>query len=471
MVLWAWTPWHHASLCSQVELELSLRTGMSVAVGRYARLDPSRVRLDDLTLSDPETGQLVLKSRVAWWSDDGETIAIRLSQPELNMVKLSEIEKLIQDRLLRQPHLVKRSVHLTAYDLTLHGSVDRPSSQIEGMLVSRTLRQVRGWVQPGPQHVDVVLECYLADSLAKPEPLRLTLRRDRSETRIDSVWEFDSGPNPVPLKLLAGHFPSLNRLGSKAEFEGTFRLGRHSDDTFSDSSPGLGSWFIDAIAGEIENVDLGRLSTGSSNWLTGEGTVRFDRCHLEPGCKLDIAGSIVTRNGRVSRDFLKALSEHLAFKVAPTDVPESQYDLMAIAFQLSDASLRLRGICRTEPGYESVLAGVAITSGWNPLAVADDQIVPTVSALRVMDSNRDLLVPASSIAAQLLWAIPKGSAAEQWMNDSSRPPLQVGSPGTTNAIRGMDTAAPYGETRESAPEVRIGRLQSPSQGSPLSQPR
>ncbi|MEM9367756.1 MAG: hypothetical protein AAGD07_17330 [Planctomycetota bacterium] len=465
-VVWSWTPWHHETLCSQVEYELSLRTGMGVSVGHYSRLDPSRVRLDNVELSDPETNQLVMKARVAWWSDDGETIAIRLSQPELNMAKLAEIESLIQDRLLRQPHLVKRMMHLTAYDVTLHGNAEPSDVQVDAIPVSRTLRQIRGSVQPRPNHVDVTLDCFVADSHVTSEPLRLTLRRDRSTNSPGSIWEFDSGPNALPLRLLANHFPWLNRLGAKAKFQGTFRFGRHFAMPHAEVLPWLESWYIDAVAGQIENVDLATLSTGTSAWITGEGTLRVDRCCLEPRKKLDFAGSLVTRNGRVSRDLLEAVAAQLRYKVAPLDASESHYDLMAVAFQISDTRLRMRGICRTEPGYESVLAGVAVTSGWNPLAVAQDEDVPTLALLRVFDARRDLLFPATSIPWPLLLALPKQAPA------AGKPIIPASPlPGVASEAAFASEGSHVDESNGVAPEARIGRLQKPAQGTPLMQPR
>ena len=387
-----WTPWYHRRCLVELEASLYRETGLRVEVDDFERLTPTQIRLQGVRLIEPEMGREVARVRLVWWVTEGERTVIRMSQPEVQASELTHVWRLMHDRFLCRPEVLRGDTRFSASDLTVHGR--------GGAL---TLRDFDAWIRPLAQAVEVHAQCSPADGRFaangrlqtdesdEGEPIRIDLVRDRSG---DSPWtrcRIRSGQTPLPCPVLAEYLPWFGRLGHDATFSGSLMWQLTRD-----------GWNVDLGGARFRRVDLGHLTESIPHRVTGEAEIHFQRCRWTPGEVVDVSGEISASRGYVSRSILDAARQHLGFETAELSdsAGDAPYDELALHFDFFGSDLELQGTCNRLSGYNHLPPGSALCVGGRSLAVSGGKRLLAVSLARAVAPEHSDFVP---IAGQTRW--------------------------------------------------------------------
>lgn len=381
-ILVTWTPWYHHRAIAALERSLYRETGLVVEIDDFQRLSPSEIQLRGVRLVEPEMQREVARARVVWWVRQGDRMAIRLSQPEVQSAELTHAWRLVHDRFLCRPELTQVHTRLAANDLTIHSPTG-----------SLTLRDVDAAIVPMARAIEARVECLPAGSRDDTAPLVIDIVRDRSGALPQTRWTMQSGETPLPCSVLAEYSPLFARLGQHAQFRGTLAWNRDRE-----------GWSIDLAGARFERVDLGRLFEAIPQRLTGTAEFRFERCMLKPGEIVDISGAVYAKRGYVSGSLLTTLKNHLGFRLDGRSDPSSDqpYDDLALRFDINGAQVRLKGICSTLRGYEHLRPGDAICVGGYALAGSAGDMLAAPKLLRAVAPAHSVLVPVSGQTGGLM---------------------------------------------------------------------
>jgi len=378
-VLVTWTPWYHQGVLSSLEQHLSTELGLIVEIGQLHRDSPTQWQLENVRLIQAETREEVMRIRRLQWNEDAQQTSLLLHQPELRAAELTATWKLIHDRFLCRPDRTVRPMLFAANDLTIHSQAG-----------SLTLRDLDAAIRPRKEAVEAQLQCVPAHQ-SLDAPIEIVVRRERGEKEPATVWLLDTGGTTLPCTALADYIPLLRRLGSEATFRGTLaaKLGQHHSS-------------IDLSGSRFEDVSMDRLFEGHSHRLSGNATVQFERCRIDPAeRRSDIAGSMRIHDGLIGRSLLAAAADHLGFQIQlpetmneiPGDVP---FDRLALGFNINNTQMTLRGICRTERGYESYPADVVLLLDGLPLVKSSEQTLASLQLMTAIAPPHSVPVPMSA---------------------------------------------------------------------------
>ena len=390
-VITTWTPWYHHRALATMQREISRETGLIVEIGDFRRPAPSTLHLYAVRLLEPETRREVARVREVQWVRRSDEATILLHQPELQSSQLAGVWRMVHDRFLCRPEYTDVPVQIAGNDLTIHSR--------SGAL---TLRDVDAWVRSDDQGTEATIQCLPAITPSEV-PLIITVRRDRSEEIPATDWLLNTQGTALPCSAVAEFLPQLQGLGSEAMFSGTFQWRQQSD-----------RWSFDLAGSRFEQISLDRLFEQHAHRLSGLGSLQLDRCRIEPhNRRSDIAGSFRAKDGLIGRSLLTSANQNLGLQLrlpegwldAPGDIP---FDRLAIGFNINNTQLRLDGICRTEPGYESYPAGVALLLNGYPLVHSSSE---TLESLRVIAA----IAPAHSVPVPM-------SNQTSWLTNVFLPP-------------------------------------------------
>jgi len=374
-VIMTWTPWYHHRVLRKIEREISRESGLIVSVEDFYRSAPSTVHLTGVRLVQPETLREVAMVREVEWVSRDDEVSILLHQPELQSSQLESAWRMIHDRFLCSPQRTSVPVQFAANDLTIHSRTG-----------SMTLRDVDAWIGLRGETVEATMQCMPAN-FGSDSPIAVTVRRDRSTELPSTLWILDTGGTPLPCSVLAEYLPTLKALGSEAEFLGTMRWQSDSND-----------WMVDLGGARFEKVSLDRLFEKQSHRLSGDATIEFVRCRIEPNQRRsDIVGSIRATDGQIGRSLLLSAQQHLGFESRfPEGFGDVPYDLIAIGFNVNNTQLKLDGICRTEPGFETHAAGVVLCTDGYPWVRSSGQDLDALALLTAIAPSHRVMVPLSN---------------------------------------------------------------------------
>ena len=153
------------------------------------------------------------------------------------------------------------------------------------------------------------IQAQLAFRLAgvnSPQPVRMRIVRNRQISPPANGFEMDTGPCPVPCRLLATCLKEFKCAGPRLSF---LRL-----------CPGLctpGGWSGD-LNGQLTGVDLGCLAReNAAAALTGTADITLQKAKFQRGRIDEIAGRIVCGPGTLGHGMLAALVTHLQLTPSP----------------------------------------------------------------------------------------------------------------------------------------------------------
>ncbi len=234
-------PWHRQA----EEERLGQELGLAVSIGSMQHTVPGVVRYKGLKLSDPETGKELFRCSelAATWTSmtdsHGQTrpaIVLAATRSESATSAWERLDEVLRRRLECQGGRPEIEVRVTADQWTLH---DGNESQV--------LQAVEGGIGLMPNGIQAQL-AFRLPGVDSSQPVRMRIVRNRQISPPANGFEIDTGPSPVPCRLLAACLKDASALGPNCRFSGYFQAFR---------TPG--SWSGD-LSGQLTGVDLGCLA-------------------------------------------------------------------------------------------------------------------------------------------------------------------------------------------------------------------
>ena len=361
------------------------RTGLLASIGDIEHPTSTRVLLRGVTLVDPDDDRQVASIRVLEVAETKHGVFISCSQPEIHREQLTRLVSLLHQRVLRGPALAT-PVRISSREVTLSSSTG-----------ASTFTEARCLLGSRGESLQASLEFQLAGSSTSnaetSKIVQLQVTRERGARDPVSIWEVRTGDETLPCELLADYVPALRSLGDRCKFQGTVWI----------EQSGV-SWSGE-IAGRFREVDLEQVMAPFPHKLSGIADVTVSHSSFKNGRLDEIAGSLRSRGGVISRSLLNAAATAL-YLTAHGPGGEHRdtlmtYGLLAFGFQLDGDKLHFSGLADpTRP--EIVLVG---RSG-QVLLTASRQAVPSVSLTRALVPDSGVQVPATRATERLLRVLP-----------------------------------------------------------------
>ena len=404
--VWRHLPW-------QVDREaerLSRQLGQKVSLEGVRHLRPGVVLYEGLELSDPETGQTVLRCRLLetnWERPTGQegsceaSLTLIASQPEIEAAQLDQFWQLVRRVLTRRAGCPRIDVRLTAGELTIRAGES-----------SQTLTGVQGRIRTLASGTRAEVDFRLA-GVEMPEPARIRVNRNCQIDPPATGFELHTGGVALPCSLLATGLPGLERLGSRSDFCG---------HVAANETP---QGWNGQLAGRLTNVDLDRLVTGRfPHKLSGMADVTITKARIEHGRLEELAGSLAAGPGVISRSLLDASVSRLGL-AAGNGEPEVPgylvpYEQLAVAFLIDSEGLRLAA--QSPQGSSRAI----LTGRYGPLLgepASGPQ--PVVALLAMLVPLSEVQVPATRQTDWLMRHLPVPDVVPPPTADTAIPQARV----------------------------------------------
>ncbi|MGA2069317.1 MAG: hypothetical protein ABSG86_30485 [Thermoguttaceae bacterium] len=318
---------------------LGRQLGMDVALGTLRHPRPGRVVYEGLRLSDPETGQEVLRTALleATWTvavdGRGRRPAVVLAAPqvEVEIDGTGRLWQILQQNLRLQCGRPEIEVRVKVDELVIRGG-EHPLA----------LAHVEGGIGALSGGVQAVASFHLAGRAAAA-PVRARLVRNRQlRPPADSI-ELDTAGTPLPCPLLALAVPGAAWLDPSSRFAGSIA-----------SRQTAGGWEGE-VSGQCLGIDLDRLVSDHFPYrLSGPADLTIRRARFRDG-RLDEAEAMLAAGpGVIDRRLLDAAAAQLRLSGALPQTPAGglvPYDQLSVGITLDARGLWLQGLCQNaEPG-------------------------------------------------------------------------------------------------------------------------
>jgi len=403
VVLVTLTPWFADYRRTCLERELSQRIGLRVEIAKCEFPAPATVRLSGVKLSEPETGTKVATIHVVTWVNTDEKVAVRLSQPELQSAMLPFAWRVIHDRFLCQPELTTVPIRLAADDLTIHSS--------SGAV---TMRDVDTWLRPVDDGIEAMIQCVPAER-TDAAAVHVSVVRSRKGVLPATDWTLSTGDIQLHCSGLADYLPALRQLGPEATFLGTMKWRIEGQQ-----------WSLDLGSSQFSDVDLAELTRGTAHRLTGDATIRLERCQVEPGRELDVSGTMNAGSGFVSRSLLASLAKELRFEINPeidASARDLAYETMAVRFDFFGSGMTLEGICGKQRGLERLPHGIVLVGQGRGMLASGQKTQSWVGLARSLWPQRTELLAVSPQTTWLFGVLPAPPSSDMdTESDDTKPP-------------------------------------------------
>jgi len=362
------SPWHkHAE-----EERLGHELGLDVSIESMRHALPGVVRYAGLKLTDPETGQELFRcgELAATWTSmtdsHGQTrpaIVLAVRQAESATSAWERLDEVLRRRLECQGGRPEIEVRATSDQWTLHDGND-----------SQVLQAVEGGVGLMPNGIQAQLAFRLA-AVESSQPVRMRIVRNRQVSPPANGFEMDTGPSPIPCRLLATCLKEASALGPNCRFSG-------SVSTFS--APG--GWSGE-LSGQLSDLDLGCLARENATAkLTGTADITLQKAKFQHGRIDEITGRIACGPGTLDRGMLAALVTHLRLTPSPQMPITGQllaFDRLGLDFWIDSRGISIAGHCMNMPGAGAPGA-VAIAGGRVLLTEPASQPQPVTALIQAL---------------------------------------------------------------------------------------
>jgi len=411
----AWCVYRHRPGSVDAEsLRLSRELGLEVSLEKFQHVRPGSVRYEGIELTDPESGQVVLRCRIlqAAWTDiadaQGEkkpTLELTASQPVVEAEAFDALGQLIARRLRRRAGQSAVDVRLTAGEVTLRAAE-----------YSDTLAEFRGAIEtlPGGLQARAQFRPLGSTPGSMPgsmpgEPVAIRLVRGHQTVPSTVAFELDTRGSAVPCRVLAMGFRPLQPLGTRSRFRG-YVWARQTPD--ADSSWPL--WDSE-MTGALLDVDLDDLiSANFPHTLSGTATIEIQQARFQKGRLESASGTLVAGPGLdgpevgtravIGRSLIDAAVEQLGLVRGPeprTPGDLVPYEQLALAFRIDSEGLQLQG-CSAIGG-----PGIVLVDRYSHLlSTSSDTYRPVVALLRALVPQSEVLVPAARQTDWLMRYLP-----------------------------------------------------------------
>ena len=226
--------------------------------------------------------------------------------------------------------------------------------------------------------------------------------RNRQVSPPADGFEMETGPSPVPCRLLAACLKEANSLGSNCRFSGRVSTFRTPD-----------GWSGE-LSGQLTGVDLGRLTReNTAAAVTGTADITLQKARFQRGRIDELTGRIVCGPGTLGRDMLAALVTHLRVVPSP-EIPvtgQSQaFDRMGLDFRIDDRGISIIGRCASMLGAD-IPGAMAVAGGRVLLTQPVAQPQPIAALIQALVPVNEVPVPATRQTGWLECLLPTPDAA------------------------------------------------------------
>lgn len=320
--------------------QLGRQLGLNARLDGLKHLRPGVLLCDGLELTDPETGQTILRCRLLEIARQQETdeqgqgrtvLAITAAQPEVEAASLGRLWQCLQRAMEGSCGPLEADLRLSADDLTLRAS--DPPQTVTGLEATFESRAGRTRAEAH----------FRLAGVDTNDPIRVCIDRNRQISPPANGFELYTGGGELPCNVLAMGLKEWKPLGPQCCFRGYLKANESTE-----------GWEGEMF-GQLVKLDLGRLVTDNFPYRlsgSGEATVqsaRFRRGRLEEGNVTVTIGP-----GAIDRALLAAAVDRL--KLVPGVEPpyagqRLRYRELSLSATLDAQGLRLHGRCpATEPG-------------------------------------------------------------------------------------------------------------------------
>jgi len=361
------------------EQAISVQTGLKANLAKVTCPRPGHTLYEGLELADAETGELLLSIRILEVADDGESLSLTCSQPEIHGGRLDSCGQVLL-RQLRSDNLPK-ALHISAGELTLHGPGGaRTFTDVEARLESAAT---------GPQ---AAVSFRLAGSPVA-EPAKFRVLRNRQTTPPCTGFELHTGGYELPTSLLAGIWPGVAEIGSGSHFRGSLWVTENP----------LGS---DAeLTGKLSGIDLDAIVTDRfPHKLSGQAELTIEKARFRQGRLEEAAGSLAAGPGLVGRSLVTALAQTMEFSAGqapPTLASALPYNQLALAFAVDSRGIMLHGQCR-----QAAAGAVFIHQQTTLLSEPPQRPQPVIQLVHALAPQNEYQVPATRETDRLIQVLP-----------------------------------------------------------------
>ena len=387
-VSWCWWRQRPARV-AEAAAELERCLALKVELEGFAHRRPGAVCYEGLTLFDPETGRKLFhcaavevqwNSIVDWQRRAARELTLTPQAPELTADGWQEsrriAERLLEARLLAdEPHV---RLTPTAWKLTSSAGA-QPLGD-----VSAVVHSLAGGVQADLS--------FRLSELVGPEPLRMTLERNRQTAPPTTAFTLYTGGVAAPCSLLVSLLPEFPALGTRSLFSGKL----WSVHTAEGREAGL--------EGEYNGFDLNELAHDGLPHVLGGAARLALKVRLHHGRVEEAAGALTAVKGLVGRSLITAAAGQLGLtRVAQSAAsPElTPYEQLAVAFLINSQGLRLEGRCEGCP------PGTILADQNGPLAGEPAlQPLPLLSLVQTLCGDRMAPLGGGRVSERLLRSLP-----------------------------------------------------------------
>ena len=214
-------PWHKQAEAQRLSQEL----GLDVSIDAMEHTLPGVVRYTGLKLADPETGQELFRCAelAATWTSmtdsQGQTrpaIVLAATRAESATSAWQRLHEVLRRRLECQGGRPEIEVRATADQWTLDDGND-----------SQVLQVVEGAIGLMPNGIQA-LWAFRLPEVNSPQPVRMRIVRNRQVSPPANAFEMDTGPTPVPCRLLATCLNGAQCVGAQLPFRGPCHRLQHA---------------------------------------------------------------------------------------------------------------------------------------------------------------------------------------------------------------------------------------------------
>lgn len=379
-------PWHVRAEAERLTWQL----GQKVSIKRVRHLRPRVVLYEGLELSDPETGNIILRcdrlKAVRGRSTDQQgqvrpCLMLIAYRPEIESNQVDQVWRLVQAALRHRAGCPESDVQLSAEQLTLRVGE-----------TAHTLTQVRGTIRrlPDGSQADVAFRLAEAET---PEPVQIRVVRGHHSEAPATGLGLYTGGGALPCPLLALGVPGLEALGPRARFGGYLWVNETPEGRDGE------------LAGQFTEVDLdGLVAPHFPHTLRGAAQVTVRGARFRQGRIEEATGSLSAGPGAISRSLVDAAADRLGMAGGlDPSVPDRlvSYERLALSFRIDSRGLELRGEC-VPAGSAAILVGRYGTLLGEPIR----QPVPVAAFLQALVPDGVVQVPVTRQTGWLMRRLP-----------------------------------------------------------------
>lgn len=382
------------------EQQLSELLGLQTTVAGVSHPRPGVVLYEGLRLSDPETGEVVLKCRLLEVEHYGGGMAVTASQPEVYAARVEPLQRILT-RWLRREIGSDGNLELLAREAIWR------VAPAQGPETAVTLTAVKGALLNSSTESEAQFSFHWAGQRSD-EPIELRLARTRQTSPPAMEFSLKTGDTPLPCLLLNPLVDAASWLGPESKFRGTVRAIETAE-----------GWKGD-LQGALSQVDLQTLlSERFPHRLSGPAEIEIERALFDDGRLTEGSLELSAGPGVIGKSLLVAAYESLhmgAPESYPIQGPLTRYEKLAFKVELDADGLRIAG--QADPR----IAGALLFDAQRVLLFEPQtQPQPVAAFVRMLVPANEVQVPASRETQWLIERLPVPHVTRPKNADGSEP--------------------------------------------------